>query len=938
MAKRAQQDSGEGRVTAKSRPMMNLTARTPSFVSSSPSSNPGRSSYGYQDPEQPVLDDRAGKPVETSRSNYSQVYGSSWSSQVWKSGDGEHDRSGQPEQNSWNSLERVDPHRGEHLLGRTAHSARNEETIHDGTGRPDSDDVQGKANFERVIVGSDTTEFVNKVRNQVRIRQKEMSTNAEDCTEHSILWGMLMATTLNAVTFMGKNYSTMQNVVQNEDNITLKQMFDITAQTIHNDDEIHCLDKVVYQSNSWTKLSLIEDPVIIGLQSTKVYVFSDSVLCLGKVLQHPECNEAWKSRVAGVRAERNYRDFEIVSGESTEFEWNIFPGFTSLQLCDKIINLLSSLGQSPETFTGRILFMSMFNDISCDKKGNKEECLKNADFVATFARRFGIGQWSFIGPGSEKKWYPSENSPQGAWDHIAEEMLLKFAESGHPIFRATTPLSRGKLKSKGKGKVSIHFSADTDTVDTIYRIILSVNQLSIYGAVAAICDEYDDQPDSMGEPVILEGQSIVLGKIKAEVPVQDKGIEDAKILMQNYFQQVNSLSPENRLEKFCNQAGFMSVVEIGQYFVTRNASEFLLRSVACRAYTLPRDDPASKPKGWIKANTRIGPVLEITTSFQQFKYGVEVRIPSVKEDNSQSWVRISFGTVRYVNNYIKYDTQNLAGPQEEQDVPASSEVVAARSKAKAEPQPRESTGTTTIPLSERIWIDIEPSKQDLESHNLSKKVINLLRHNQKLHREQDGAIQFYKIKFHLREYSLPIQNWSDNRWIACLAAGGGPKRRYQYCADYLGSIIYLRALQGHSGDSLVDLELQDNVLIGPVIFPYIYHVGSNFNLKSIVSNGLIPGGQELSKRQSVFFLPVDPRKEDHKDPEYIDYSVPRLARYLQNSWKRHQDTVFWINIDLGIREGLKFYQTRSNAIILQGTLPANFIVRAERLKTGEKLY
>ena len=100
MAKRGQQDSGEGRVTAKSRPMMNLTARTPSFVSSSPSSNPGRSSYGYQDPEQPVLDDRAGKPVETSRSNYSQDYGSSWSSQVWKSGDGEHDRSGQPEQNS----------------------------------------------------------------------------------------------------------------------------------------------------------------------------------------------------------------------------------------------------------------------------------------------------------------------------------------------------------------------------------------------------------------------------------------------------------------------------------------------------------------------------------------------------------------------------------------------------------------------------------------------------------------------------------------------------------------------------------------------------------------------------------------------------------------------------------------------------------------------
>ena len=555
-----------------------------------------------------------------------------------------------------------------------------------------------------------------------------------------------------------------------------------------------------------------------------------------------------------------------------------------------------------------------------------------------YAKRFGIGQWSFIGPGSEKKWYPSENSPQGELDHIAEDMLLRFAESGHPIFRATTPLSRGKLKSKGKGKVSIHFSAEPDTTDTIYRIILSVNQLSIYGAVAAICDEYEGQPDNTEEPVILEGQSIVLREVKAEAPAREEP-EVSNILLQKYFQQVKQLSPENRLGKFCKEAGFMSVVEVGQYFVTRNASEFLLRSEACREDTLPRDDPASEPKGWIQGNTGIGLILDVTTSFQHFKFGVDVRIQSMKEDNSHSWVRISYGTIRYVNNYIKYNTQSLASPREEEAVPASSEVIAARSKAKAKPQPRESSGTTTIPLSERIWIDIVPSTQDLDSHNLSKKVTNLLRHNQKVHREQDGAVQFYKIKFHLRDYHLSTQNWSDNRWLACLAAGGGPKRRYQYCSDYLGSIIYLRALQGHSGDSIIDLAMQDHVLIAPGIFPYIYHVGSNFNISSILSNGLIPGGQNLSTRQSVFFLPVDPRDENHRDPENIDYSVPRRARYVQNTWKRHQDTVFWIDIDLGIiKKGLKFYQTRSNAIILQGVLPPSCIVRAERLKGGEPLY
>ena len=564
MAKRAQQESGEERVTAKSRPMMNLTARTPSFVSSSASSNPGRTSYGYPDPEKPVLDDRTGKPVETSRSDYLQEdYGRSWSSQEWKSGAAEHDRSGKPDKNSWDSLEKVDPHRGEHLLGRTAHSARYGELIHDRTEKPVSKNRQGQAYFENFVMGSDATEFVNKVRDQVRNRQKRMSSIAESCTEHSIIWGMFMATTLNAATFMGKNFSTIQSVVKNHESLTLKQMFDVSAQLVINQEEINCLDKFLYGKNSWTHLSLIHDEVVINLQSTKVYVFSDSVLCLGKVLQHPECNEAWKNRVAGVRAERSYRDYDAINGESTEFEWNIFPGFTTLQLCDKISDLLSSMGQTPESFTGRILFMSMFNDILCDRYDNKDECLRNANIVKTFAGRFGIGQWSFIGAGSEKKWYPSENSPQGAWDHIAEEMLLKFAENGHPIFRATTPLSRGQLKSKGRGKLSIHFTADQDTVDTIYRIILSVNQLSVYGAVAAICEEFEDHQDRTGQPVILVGQSIVLGEVKAETPVHDEDPRNDQIIWQQYIQQVESLSPENRLSKFCKEAGFMRVVEVG---------------------------------------------------------------------------------------------------------------------------------------------------------------------------------------------------------------------------------------------------------------------------------------------------------------------------------------------------------------------------------------
>ena len=139
---------------------------------------------------------------------------------------------------------------------------------------------------------------------------------------------------------------------------------------------------------------------------------------------------------------------------------------------------------------------------------------------------------------------------------------------------ATTPLSRGQLKSKGRGKLSIHFTADQDTVDTIYRIILSVNQLSVYGAVAAICEEFEDHQDRTGQPVILMGQSIALGEVKAEVPLQNENPLNHQILWQQYIQQVESLSPENRVSKVCKEAGFMRVVEIGQYFMTKDTGDF----------------------------------------------------------------------------------------------------------------------------------------------------------------------------------------------------------------------------------------------------------------------------------------------------------------------------------------------------------------------------
>ena len=102
----------------------------------------------------------------------------------------------------------------------------------------------------------------------------------------------------------------------------------------------------------------------------------------------------------------------------------------------------------------------------------KKNACRMPNLFLCMQKHFPKGQWSFMGPGSEKKWYCiSEGSLQGIWDHIAERMLLELAESDCPIFRATRPLSRGRLRSKGHGKLSIHFAADLVTIETIFRII-----------------------------------------------------------------------------------------------------------------------------------------------------------------------------------------------------------------------------------------------------------------------------------------------------------------------------------------------------------------------------------------------------------------------------------------------------------------------------------
>ena len=173
----------------------------------------------------------------------------------------------------------------------------------------------------------------------------------------------------------------------------------------------------------------------------------------------------------------------------------------------KVREFLSNMSTEPEDFTGRIIFRSMSNDISWGSKENERECELSAQLVSMYAKRFPAGEWSFLGPGSEKKWYSThEYKPQGKWDRVAEQMMMEFSESEHPVFRATSQMSRGTLKSKGGGKLSIHFCGDQKTIETVLRTIISVNQLSIYGAVSNLCEECKTCHVRTGRPV-LAGQS-----------------------------------------------------------------------------------------------------------------------------------------------------------------------------------------------------------------------------------------------------------------------------------------------------------------------------------------------------------------------------------------------------------------------------------------------
>ena len=129
-----------------------------------------------------------------------------------------------------------------------------------------------------------------------------------------------------------------------------------------------------WEDSSWKHLSLIGDEEVISLSPAKFYVFSDSVLCLGKVNLYPTSNTVWEQQLSWFKDSSQHTTLYTTDGEPMEFEWNMFPGFTSLQLINKVREFMNNMSE-PEQFKGRIIFISMFNDIISGNKDNERECL-----------------------------------------------------------------------------------------------------------------------------------------------------------------------------------------------------------------------------------------------------------------------------------------------------------------------------------------------------------------------------------------------------------------------------------------------------------------------------------------------------------------------------------------------------------------------------------
>ena len=258
-------------------------------------------------------------------------------------------------------------------------------------------------------------------------------------------------------------------------------------------------------------------------------------------------------------------------------------------------------------------------------------------------------------------------------------------------------------------------------------------------------------------------------------------------------------------------------------------------------------------KGWTRGNTKIGPVLDVAVSYHRGRYEVEIMINSLFGGGTRSWVRI----VKGINKYVT----EMSEETHIKDIGESTEKPVAKARPKQTPSSMLSSSTIPVPCHERTWIDVEPGRFDKSCLEVSKLMIRLLRHDDTVHRDDDGVVKFQDLASIFCSEFTSSSHRSIRTWLSLLQRGGGIKKRFQYCVDPSSpeTLLYLRTIQGHSGGKHLDPRLQDNVLLPDDFAEHIYHVGSSQDSHSIIQSGLKKG------RRAVFFTAVNPLFDDqHK--------------------------------------------------------------------------
>ena len=539
------------------------------------------------------------------------------------------------------------------------------------------------------------------------------------------------------------------------------------------------------------------------------------------------------------------------------------------------------------------------------KTRNSERCISNSEHVKNSAERFSRGHWKFLGPSDEKKWYGTLSyTHEGKWDSIATEMVGR--------------------------RDTIHFNADSSNKKNLFRTIHSANQLSICGAVSSWCEEFaqrtPNQKESASEKFARTENEQLLNNVEpqevncsVQTPRSDN--RESGNRLRECLQRRETLEKEIQFSRVCEDATIARRVRTGMSYKTVPDVDdgFEDRTPACREYTLPREDQNSRIYATIPGQTIIGPVLQAHILRYLGISGLEIQIPSTTTKNRTYWLVICRGK----NPLRGRVTSQWSRPQSHKFWTAIGKICCKR---------------------KRTWFDkdgaiIEHRGNSCETvENSDESSVQLFRrissYRGKEVARHSSLSTIQRKHFWSRSLKIghEIGSWRAQILGLWLASAYFYKRsnktRFQHCKNSRDVLLYIRAIQGHNGGNLIVPELMGHVAIPNTWKEFLLHRGCSRDVTSILKSRLIAVGRASKEgRQTIFFTPLNPpgHNPDEEEPG-DDLSKPRQIHYY-SKWEPRQDAVFWINLARAQDKGLQFWQTRTHAVIVYSSVPADCIYK-----------